>query len=159
VCWGFECTIKRLIVDGKSSEAAGRLRERMRQEKRPNSRYLNYLGVCESHMGRHHIARELFTQALIASPRDSRPLNNLGNLAFIRRDAEAAREYYMRSLKENVWATEPRHNLTVLYQDIGHSEKALSHYQGYMMVLQAVRWGKIAALTIVVLLVLLLFSL
>ncbi len=157
--WGFECTIRRLIVGGKCGEAASRLRERMNRLSRPNGRYLNYLGVCESRLGHLDSARDLFTQALIVSPRDSRPLNNLGNLAFIRKDTDTAREYYIRSLRENAWASEPRHNLTVLYQDIGHSEKALSSYEGYMTVVRAVRWGKVAAGTLLVLLVIILLSL
>lgn len=159
VLWGFERTVRKLILSGKMREAAGCLRERLREDSRPRSRYLNYLGVCESHMGHLDAARDLFIQALIASPRDPKPLNNLGNIAFIKNDTEAARQYYMRSLKENVWATEPRYNLTVLYQDLGHSEKALSSHEGYMTTKRAIRWAKIAALALTVLFLIILASL
>lgn|GEM_PF-1249864 len=157
--WGFERTVRSLILRGQMSEAARRLRERMRQDGRPKSRYLNYLGVCEGHLGHLESARELFIQALVISPRDPKPLNNLGNIAFMRSDLETARDYYMRSLKENVWATEPRFNLTVLYQDLGHSEKVLSSYEGYMMTKRAIQWAKIAALSLTVLLLLFVVSL
>jgi len=159
VLWGFERTVIKLISKGHMSEAARRLRERMHKDIRPKSRYLNYLGVCEGHMGHLESARDLFIRALIISPRDPKPLNNLGNLAFMKNDLETAREYYMRSLRENVWATEPRFNLTVLYQYLGHSEKALSSYEGYVMAKKAIQWGKIAALTLTVLVLIIIASL
>lgn len=149
---GFDGTIRKLMAGGNNREAAELLREKTRQARRPNPYHLNCLGVCEAQLGHTELAKELFHQALLLSPRDAQALNNLGNLAFIAQDNDLARDYYLRSLRESVWATEPRYNLTALYQDIGHSEKALSAFQEYMAVVKAIRWAQITAVAIVALL-------
>jgi len=159
VLCGFEWSVRKLIRQGKLAEASRLLRDRMSKDARPRSRYLNYLGVCEGRMGHLERARELFLRAHSLSPRDPKPLNNLGNLAYLQRDLDSARQYYMRALREDAWATEPRFNLALLYQDLGHSEKVLSSYEGYVITKRAIQWGKAAAITVLVLLLIIIVSL
>jgi Flp pilus assembly protein TadD len=152
VAWGFDATVRKLIAGGRNQEAAALLRDKTRRDPRPKPHHLNFLGVCEAQLGHPELAKELFRQVLLLAPRDAKALNNLGNLAYIAEDSETARDYYLKSLRESVWATEPRYNLTALYQDIGHSEKALSSYEDYVFVRRAILWARIAAAGIAVLL-------
>lgn len=156
--WGFDGTVKRLMATGKDSEAAGLLRGRTLHRRKPSACHLNRLGVCEARLGHLELAKELFSQALVLSPRDAHALNNLGNLAYIARDVDLARDYYLQSLRTNVWAVEPRYNLIVLYQDTGNSEKALSSFEDYAAVSKAVYWARIAAVCVLALFLILGFK-
>lgn len=117
-----------LMEKGHYDKAAALLKRKIQLSKKKGARDLNLLGVCEARLGLIESARKSFLKAIFISPRSAASLNNLGNLSFLEGDFASARDYYLRSLRESVWATEPRYNLILTYQRLGLAEQALSTY-------------------------------
>jgi Flp pilus assembly protein TadD len=89
------------------------------------------------------MAREVFNEALMVSPRNASALTNLGNLALLDGDHRAAREFYNRALRENLFLAEPRFNIVLSYQDMGHFEKAMTAYEEYVVMAKTSRWSRL----------------
>ena len=135
-----------LMAKGELGRAAELLRRHILDADNPNPKTMNLLGVCEARQGHREMAREVFNQVLLRSPGNSSALTNLGNLSLIEGDHHAAREYYNRALRQNVFLPEPRFNLVLSYQDMGHFEKAMTAYEEYVMIAKTARWSKYAIL-------------
>lgn len=154
--WGLVGKAQRLMNRGETSVAAEILRRRIGEEERVNPRHMNLLGICEVKLGHREMAREIFGEVLASYPRNAAALTNMGNLAFLDGDGQAAGDYYTRALRENAFLKEPRHNLVSLYQDMGHFEKALTAYEEYAFMAKAGRWSSaLVALLFLLLLMLL----
>ena len=138
--------VQSLMAKGELGRAAELLRHHVLDADRPNPKAMNLLGVCEARQGHREMAREVFNQVLRRSPGNPSALTNLGNLSLIEGDHHAAREYYNRALRQNVFLPEPRFNLVLSYQDMGHFEKAMTAYEEYVMIAKTAKWSKYAVL-------------
>lgn len=134
------------MAKGELDRAADMLRRRVLESSIPRAKAMNLLGICEARQGHHELAREIFNDFLLHYPGDPSALTNLGNLSLIEGDHQAAREFYNRALRRNVFLAEPRFNLVLSYQDMGHFEKAMSAYQEYATIAKTSRWSKLALL-------------
>ncbi len=156
--WGLEQKARDLMARGEVARAAEVLRQGIMAESKTNPRYLNLLGICETRLGHRETAKEAFSEALSVSPRNAAALTNLGNLAFLEGDQHAAREFYVRALRENVLLREPRFNLVLSYQDMGHFEKAMTAYEEYVAIAKAAQWSRYALAAGLILLILFLLK-
>ncbi len=135
-----------LMAKGELDRAAEMLRRHVLESSIPKAKVMNLLGICEARQGHHELAREIFNEVLTHYPANPSALTNLGNLSFIEGDHQAARELYNRALRQNVFLSEPRFNLVLSYQDMGHFEKAISAYQEYSAIAKTSSWSKWALL-------------
>ena len=135
-----------LMAKGELDRAAEILRRRVLESNVPKAKVMNLLGICEARQGHHELAREIFSEVLLHYPGDSSALTNLGNLSLIEGNHQAAREFYNRALRHNAFLAEPRFNLVLSYQDMGHFEKAMSAYQEYAAIAKTSSWWKWALL-------------
>lgn len=149
---GLEARARGLMAKGEMTHAADVLRRGILGTSKANPRHLNLLGICEARLGHREMAREVFQEVLTTSPRNAAALTNLGNLALLDGDHRAARELYTRALRENVLLSEPRYNLVLSYQDMGHFEKAMTAYEDYVAIAKAGRWSRLAVVIGVILL-------
>jgi Flp pilus assembly protein TadD len=140
---GVEAKAKVLMARGDLAAAAEILRRGAIMQKTPNPRLLNLLGICEARQGHSEMAREVFNEALMVSPRNASALTNLGNLALLDGDHRAAREFYNRALRENLFLAEPRFNIVLSYQDMGHFEKAMTAYEEYVVMAKTSQWSRL----------------
>ncbi len=145
-----------LMAKGETALACEFLRKHIIDGDKPNPKLLNLLGVCEVREGHREMAREIFGQVLEQSPNNPSALTNLGNLALLEGNHQGARELYTKALRQNPLLSEPRFNLILSYQDMGHFEKAMTAYQEYMMISKTSRWsfGIFLALGLLILLIL-----
>lgn len=134
---------QRLMAKGELVLACEMLRRHVMEEDNPGLKVLNLLGVCEARRGHREMAREIFTQVLSRSPGNASALTNLGNLAFLEGDHHTAREFYTKALRQNVLLPEPRFNIVLSYQDMGHFEKAMTAYEDYRMIAKTAKWSRL----------------
>lgn len=143
--WGMEGRVRDLVRDGKVHEAIGLL-ERSFGSTSHDSKHLNLLGMCYAIAGDLDKADGLFASSLRLRPENTAALTGLGNLALLRGEPDRAREFYLRALRENTLLLEPRHNLVIAYQDMGHFEKCISAYQDFCVVQALRKWARFLAL-------------
>lgn len=152
--WGFEGKVSNLICCGKVVQAHEILRSRLKKDRRINPRYINLLGICEAKMGHFKAAKDLFTHALSLCPGDAKFLNNLGNIFLIELDPDAAIDCYLKAIRKNIWAKEPRYNLVLAYQERGDFEKSMTCFDEYITLKKLHSWLKTIFLGVLFLLLL-----
>lgn len=138
--------VKRLLRTGRLSEALNLLKN-LRARCAENVWLLNSLGVAFVFAGHSDKAQSFLDRALAINPEDTGVLNNLANLWLMKGRPETARKLYLKALKLNQWAGEPRYNLTLAYQKLDRFEDSLSCYDEYVTVKLLIKWLKILALS------------
>lgn len=104
------------------------------------------------------MARELFSGVLADHPHNAAALTNMGNISLLEGDRTTAGNFYVRALRENFFLKEPRYNLVVCYQDMGHFEKAMTAYEEYAAIAKMGRWAVVALASLALALLMLLAS-
>lgn len=123
-------SLQRLLQKGCYRQAAAILSEKLKGDF--TAKDLNMLGVCEAKLGLYDDALRHFEMASDLAPKDPAPLNNMGNVLFLKGDHQGAIGCYYRALREKIWAEEPRHNLVLCHLRLGSVETALTIYRDSM---------------------------
>ncbi len=131
-----------MVQRGQVAEAAQKLSEKMLADRKQCVRCQNLLAICKAKLGGLNKARALLEQIHGQNPGDPRILNNLGNIALLENNAEAALELYQEAVSANPWAYEPRFNACLAYNELGQFEKSLWAFQQYAFVKRVAKVGK-----------------
>ena len=137
--WGLESRVRQLVCAGKAREAIQLIEQETGGADSPTPRHLRLLGMCYALNGELAEAEELFKKCISQRPKDVSALTGLGNVALLKGDPVRARDLYLEALRDNMLLLEPRFNLVLAYQDMGHFEKCLSAYQDFC-VISSLHW-------------------